>query len=79
MNWGNQLIAQPDSAGALAQLYAATMPDVSPGEYFGPDGLFQLRGHPTRVGPSATARDDDAARRLWQLSEELTGVAYVLD
>jgi NAD(P)-dependent dehydrogenase (short-subunit alcohol dehydrogenase family) len=79
MNWGNRLIAQPDSAGALPQLYATTMPDVSPGEYFGPDGLFQLRGHPTRVGSSAAARDDDAARRLWQLSEELTGVAYVFD
>jgi NAD(P)-dependent dehydrogenase (short-subunit alcohol dehydrogenase family) len=79
MNWGNRLIAQPDSAGALPQLYAATMPDVSPGEYFGPDGLFQLRGHPTRVGSSAAARDDEAARRLWQLSEELTGVVYVFD
>ncbi|MGH9193842.1 MAG: oxidoreductase [Acidimicrobiales bacterium] len=79
MNWGNQLIAQPDSAGALPQLYAATMPDVIPGEYFGPDGLLQLRGHPTRVGSSAAARDDEAARRLWQLSEELTGVAYTFD
>jgi NAD(P)-dependent dehydrogenase (short-subunit alcohol dehydrogenase family) len=76
MNWGNRLIAQPDSAGALPQLYAATMPDVVPGEYFGPDRLFQLRGHPTRVGSSAAARDDEAARRLWQLSEELTGVTY---
>jgi NAD(P)-dependent dehydrogenase (short-subunit alcohol dehydrogenase family) len=79
MNWGNQLIAQPDSAGALPQLYAATMPDAVPGEYFGPDGLFQLRGHPTRVGSSAAARDDEAARCLWQLSEELTGVVYVFD
>jgi NAD(P)-dependent dehydrogenase (short-subunit alcohol dehydrogenase family) len=76
MNWGNRLVAQPDSAGALPQLYAATMPDVIPGEYFGPDGLFQLRGHPTRVGSSAAARDDEAARRLWQLSEELTGVKF---
>jgi NAD(P)-dependent dehydrogenase (short-subunit alcohol dehydrogenase family) len=79
MNWGNRLIAQPDSAGALPQLYAATMPDVIPGEYFGPDGLFQLRGHPTRVGSSAAARDDEAARRLWQLSEELTGIKYAFD
>jgi NAD(P)-dependent dehydrogenase (short-subunit alcohol dehydrogenase family) len=79
MNWGNRLIAQPDSAGALPQLYAATMPDVIPGEYFGPDRLFQLRGHPTRVGSSAAAQDDEAAGRLWQLSEELTGVAYTFD
>jgi NAD(P)-dependent dehydrogenase (short-subunit alcohol dehydrogenase family) len=76
MNWGNRLIAQSDSAGALPQLYAATMPDVISGEYFGPDRLFQLRGNPTRVGSSAAARDDEAARRLWQLSEELTGVVY---
>jgi NAD(P)-dependent dehydrogenase (short-subunit alcohol dehydrogenase family) len=76
MNWGNRLVAQPDTAGALPQLYAATMPDVVPGEYFGPDRLFQLRGHPTRVGSSAAARDDEAARRLWRLSEELTGVEY---
>jgi NAD(P)-dependent dehydrogenase (short-subunit alcohol dehydrogenase family) len=79
MNWGNRLIAQPDSAGALPQLYAATMPDVIPGEYFGPDGLFQLRGHPTRVGSSPAAQDDEAARRLWQLSEELTGIKYAFD
>jgi protochlorophyllide reductase len=71
---GNRLVAQSDSAGALPQLYAATMPDVVPGEYFGPDRFFQLRGHPTRVGSSAAARDDLAARRLWELSEDLTGV-----
>jgi protochlorophyllide reductase len=79
MNWGNRLIAQPDSAGALPQLYGATMPDVVPGEYFGPDRLFQIRGHPTRVGAAAAARDDEAARRLWQLSEELTGVEYAFE
>ena len=73
---GNRLVAQPDSAGALPQLYAATMPDVIPGEYFGPDGFFELRGHPTRVGSSTAARDDRAARRLWELSEDLTGVTY---
>jgi hypothetical protein len=55
------------------------MPDVVPGEYFGPDRLFQIRGHPTRVGASAAARDDEAARRLWQLSEELTGVEYAFE
>jgi NAD(P)-dependent dehydrogenase (short-subunit alcohol dehydrogenase family) len=79
MNWGNRLIAQSDSAGALPQLYAATMPDVISGEYFGPDRLFQLRGHPTRVGSSAAAQDDQAAQHLWELSEELTGVVYVFD
>jgi NAD(P)-dependent dehydrogenase (short-subunit alcohol dehydrogenase family) len=73
---GNRLVAQPDSAGALPQLYAATMPDVTSGDYFGPDRFFQLRGHPTRVGASTAGRDDHAAHRLWELSEASTGVTY---
>jgi protochlorophyllide reductase len=71
-----RVVAQPAAAGALPQLYAATMRDVSPGDYFGPDGPFEMRGHPTRVGMSAAARDDAVASRLWDLSERLTGVTY---
>ncbi|MBN2622780.1 MAG: SDR family NAD(P)-dependent oxidoreductase [Acidimicrobiales bacterium] len=73
---GNRLVAQSDAAGALPQLYAATMPDVAAGDYFGPGGPFEMRGSPTRVGLSAAARDDAAARRLWAVSEQLTGVTY---
>jgi NAD(P)-dependent dehydrogenase (short-subunit alcohol dehydrogenase family) len=73
---GAALVAQPDAAGALPQLYAATMPDVEPGAYFGPGGLLEMRGAPERVGMSAYARDDAAARQLWELSEQLTGVTY---
>jgi protochlorophyllide reductase len=73
---GNALLAQSDASGALPQLYAATMHDVGPGDYFGPDGPFELRGGPTRVSMSSHARDDEAAGRLWALSEKLTGVTY---
>jgi NAD(P)-dependent dehydrogenase (short-subunit alcohol dehydrogenase family) len=73
---GNGLVAQSDAAGALPQLYAATMDDVVPGDYFGPDGPFEMRGSPTRVGMSAAALDDEAARDVWALSEELTAVTY---
>ncbi|MDD9369554.1 MAG: oxidoreductase [Acidimicrobiales bacterium] len=73
---GNGLVAQSAEAGALPQLYAATMPDVAPGDYFGPDGPFEMRGSPKRVGATAAARDDAAAQRLWSLSEDLTGVTY---
>jgi NAD(P)-dependent dehydrogenase (short-subunit alcohol dehydrogenase family) len=73
---GDAIVAQPAAAGALPQLYAATMPDVAPGDYFGPGGPFELRGAPRRVGMSRRARDDEAASRLWALSEELTGVTY---
>jgi NAD(P)-dependent dehydrogenase (short-subunit alcohol dehydrogenase family) len=75
MELGNRLLGQSDAMGALPQLYAATMPDVEGGEYFGPD-FFEWRGHPQRVGASARARNVDAAQRLWSLSEDLTGVHY---
>jgi NAD(P)-dependent dehydrogenase (short-subunit alcohol dehydrogenase family) len=70
----DRLAAQPDRMGALPQLYAATMPDVRPDDFWGPDGFMERRGWPKRVGRSGGARDGDAARRLWELSEELTGV-----
>jgi NAD(P)-dependent dehydrogenase (short-subunit alcohol dehydrogenase family) len=73
---GNRVFAQSDSMGALPQLYAATMPDVASGEYFGPDGMFERAGHPTRVGMTAHARNDTDAARLWTVSEELTGVTF---
>ena len=73
---GNGLVAQSAQAGAMPQLYAATMPDVAAGDYFGPDGPFEMRGSPKRVGTTAAARDDAAAQRLWSLSEDLTGVTY---
>ncbi len=76
MRLGNLVFAQSQRAGAWPQLYAATMPDVQGGDYFGPDGPGELRGYPTRVGRSTAAQDDAAARRLWQRSEELTGVRY---
>jgi NAD(P)-dependent dehydrogenase (short-subunit alcohol dehydrogenase family) len=75
----NRVMAQSDVMGALPQLYAATMPDVTGGQYFGPGGPFEVRGFPRRVAATRAARDPDAARRLWEASEELTGVAYAFD
>src|SRR3954469_23357809 len=73
-NAGNRLFAQSDAQGALPALYAATMPDVIGGEYFGPDGHSGMRGHPTRAHTTKAARDPELAARLWAVSEELTGV-----
>jgi len=70
----DRLFAQPDRMGALPQLYAATMPDVGPDDYWGPNGFMERRGWPKRVGRSRAASDGDAARRLWEASEKLTGV-----
>jgi hypothetical protein len=46
--------------------------------YVGPDGFQEQRGHPTLVGRSAAASDPEGAKRLWGLSEELTGVSLPL-
>jgi NAD(P)-dependent dehydrogenase (short-subunit alcohol dehydrogenase family) len=71
----NRLVAQSDDRGALPTLYAATAV-VPPASYVGPNGPGELRGHPTLVGRSAAAADGELARRLWELSERLTGVRY---
>jgi NAD(P)-dependent dehydrogenase (short-subunit alcohol dehydrogenase family) len=69
-----RLVAQSAAKGALPQLYAALSPDVEPGAYYGPDGPGEMRGWPTRVTPSATARDPDLARAVWDATERATGV-----
>jgi hypothetical protein len=63
--------------GALPTLYAV-MEDLPGGTYVGPDGRGEQRGHPTVVGRSTAAQDADVARRLWERSEELTGVRFPL-
>ena len=77
MKVGNAVVAQSDAAGAWPQLYAATMPDVRSGDYWGPS-LAEVRGTPKLVGRSKAAQDDAVAARLWQVSQELTGVRYAL-
>ncbi|MFJ8279159.1 oxidoreductase [Streptomyces griseoviridis] len=75
MRVGNRLVAQDNRAGALPTLYAAVA-DLPGASYVGPDGLGEMRGGPALVGRSAAASDPAAARRLWTVSEELTGVTF---
>lgn len=62
--------------GALPTLRAATDPDVLGGQYFGPDGFGQMRGYPKVVSSSDQSHDESLQRRLWEVSEKLTGVVY---
>jgi hypothetical protein len=73
----NRVYAQSADLGALPTLYAATA-DIAGGSYVGPDGFMEGRGHPKLVGATRAAKDADAARRLWKISEELTGVRFDL-
>jgi NAD(P)-dependent dehydrogenase (short-subunit alcohol dehydrogenase family) len=73
-----KVATQPASMGALPTLRAATDPGVQGGQYYGPDGIGEVKGHPKVVASSAQSHDEDIQRRLWTMSEELTGVTYPL-
>jgi hypothetical protein len=72
------LLAQSADRGALPALFAACEPSAEGGAYFGPSGPGQFRGAPRIVSPSRAARDERVAARLWEVSEELTGVRFAL-
>jgi NAD(P)-dependent dehydrogenase (short-subunit alcohol dehydrogenase family) len=72
---GNRLLAQDENGGALPTLYAATA-DIPGNSFAGPGGFMEQRGAPKLVGRSSSAKDTDVARRLWDVSEELTGVRF---
>ena len=62
--------------GALPTLYAATNPLAVGAGYYGPDGFGELTGMPTNARLPRKARDENTAERLWQVSEQLTGVHF---
>jgi NAD(P)-dependent dehydrogenase (short-subunit alcohol dehydrogenase family) len=78
MRVSNLVVAQSGEMGALSVLYAATHPGLEGGTFVGPDGIGEQRGHPRVVSASGSAYDEESARRLWELSEELTGVRFEL-
>ncbi len=67
---------QNADGGAEPTLRAATAPDVPPGAYFGPGGLWHLRGHPIEMPTADFAHDAKAGRRLFDELEQLTGFKY---
>jgi NAD(P)-dependent dehydrogenase (short-subunit alcohol dehydrogenase family) len=75
---GNRVLAQDEDGGALPTLYAAVA-DVPGNSYAGPGGFMEQRGAPKLVGRTSAAQDAAVARRLWDVSEELTGVRFPLD
>jgi NAD(P)-dependent dehydrogenase (short-subunit alcohol dehydrogenase family) len=70
------ILTQPDDMGALPTLYAATAQGAHGGEYIGPDGFGELKGYPKVVKPRPQGLDEATGRKLWAVSEELTGVVY---
>ncbi len=75
-SFGAQLFGQSAAQGALPILYAATAPGVQPGGYYGPDGFGEARGNPAPAKTTPQGRDMTAAARLWDVSEQVTGVRF---
>jgi len=70
------LIAQNPLNGALPSLYAATSHEVEGGDYIGPDGIYEMWGHPKKAYATRRSRNPEIGRRLWDVSEQLTGVRF---
>jgi NAD(P)-dependent dehydrogenase (short-subunit alcohol dehydrogenase family) len=68
-------VSQPAAAGAWPTLMAATA-DLPGGAYCGPSGLQEMRGSPRVVGSTRLSRDETAQQRLWEISEQATGISY---
>ncbi|MEU9699453.1 SDR family NAD(P)-dependent oxidoreductase [Streptomyces sp. NPDC047981] len=70
------LVLQSTEMGALPVLRAATDPGVRGGQYYGPSGIGETRGHPKLVESSRLSHDMAVQHRLWAVSEDLTGVTF---
>jgi len=74
--FANNFVAQSPEMGALPTLYAATNPEIHGGEYIGPDGFLAQRGYPQIAQSNSRSHDQNTAKRLWKVSEELTGISF---
>ncbi len=72
----NPVIAQSSPMGALPTVRAAVDPAAQGGDYYGPGGRFEMRGYPVKVESNEASHNIAVAKRLWQVSEEMTGVQF---
>lgn len=70
------LVAQSAVKGALPSLYAATSHEAEGGQYYGPSGFYEAFGYPGKATSTRRSNDQDTWKRLWDVSEELTGIHY---
>ena len=72
-----KLVTQSPEKGALPLVRAAVDPEVRGGDFFGPGGRGERKGFPVRVHSNGASHDEAAAKKLWAVSEELTGIKYL--
>jgi NAD(P)-dependent dehydrogenase (short-subunit alcohol dehydrogenase family) len=72
----NKLFSQGPEMGVLPTLRAAIDEDAQQGDYFGPAGIFEMQGYPVKVKSNRRSHDEQAARKLWELSEQVTDLKF---
>jgi NAD(P)-dependent dehydrogenase (short-subunit alcohol dehydrogenase family) len=75
----NHFFSQDITMGALPTLYAAVGADVKGSDYYGPSGRREMKGYPKKVESNELSHNQEIARKLWEVSEELTGVNFNLN
>ncbi|TFG49127.1 MAG: SDR family NAD(P)-dependent oxidoreductase [Anaerolineales bacterium] len=73
-----RIIFQSAAMGALPSMRAAVDPDALGGQYYGPDGKRERSGYPIVVDSNEESKNEKSARQLWKISEELTGIQYLV-
>ncbi|MHA1911095.1 MAG: oxidoreductase [Candidatus Kariarchaeaceae archaeon] len=76
LRFGNFIFAQSAAMGALPMLFGVISLEAEGGAYYGPRGLGGMRGHPKRTKSSDRSHNEEDAQKLWEISEELTGIKY---
>ncbi|MCI4667749.1 MAG: oxidoreductase [Bacteroidia bacterium] len=72
----NNFFAQKPAMGILPSLRAAYDSEAKPGDYYGPSRFFGMHGSPIKINSNKRSHDEEAAKKLWDLSAEMTGVSY---
>jgi hypothetical protein len=71
-----RMMMQDSAMGALPTIRASVDPNAKGGQYYGPDGFMEQRGYPVLVQSNDASHNQADARKLWEVSEELTGITY---
>ena len=69
-------ISHDPAKGALPGIRASVDPNVQGGDYCGPDGMMEMKGNPVKVASNKASHNQEDARKLWEISEQMTGVKF---
>ena len=73
------IFTHPPKKAALPMLYAVLGDDVHGGDYFGPIGMKGMKGKPGKDNSKPHSYDKDVAKKLWEVSEKLTGEKFEIN